>query len=170
MARYLEVTLERRGVSCIARLLDEDAPRTCAIVWEALPQGGAVYHAKYARNEIYTIVPPFGPDEPGIENPTVTPIPGDVCYFFFPTGMLDRQFKEEKGIQDGPGVVDLALFYGRNNLLLNADVGWVVGNVFATVVRGLAEMATAANDVWRSGAVGERLLFSRYHGPDPEAQ
>jgi len=31
-------------------------------------------------------------------------------------------------------------------------------------------MATAANDVWRSGAVGERLLFSRYHGPNPEAQ
>ena len=114
MARYLEVTLERRGVSCIARLLDEDAPRTCAMVWEALPQGGAAYHAKYARNEIYTIVPPFGPDAPGIENPTVTPIPGDICYFFFPTGMLDRQFKEEKGVQHLPGVVDLALFYGRN--------------------------------------------------------
>ena len=83
--------------------------------------------------------PAFAQTEPGIENPTVTPIPGDLCYFSFPSGMLDRQFKEEKGVQELPGVIDLALFYGRNNLLLNADVGWVVGNVFATIVEGLEE-------------------------------
>ncbi len=135
MAKYMKITLEKRGISCIARLLEEDAPRTCAAIWEALPQGGPVYHAKYARNEIYSIVPRFAQTEPGIENPTVTPIPGDLCYFSFPSGMLDRQFKEEKGIQQLPGVIDLALFYGRNNLLLNADVGWVVGNVFPLAQR-----------------------------------
>jgi hypothetical protein len=164
MAKHIKVTLEQRGVSCIARLLEEDAPLTSAAVWDALPQGSQVYHAKYARNEIYAMVSPFASKEPGIENPTVTPIPGDLCYFFFPTGMLDRRFKEEKGIDRLAGVIDLALFYGRNNLLLNADVGWVVGNVFATVVEGLAEMAAAANDVWRAGGVGERLTFSRHEG------
>ena len=164
MAKYMKITLEKRGISCIARLLEEDAPRTCAAIWEALPQGGPVYHAKYARNEIYSIVPRFAQTEPGIENPTVTPIPGDLCYFSFPSGMLDRQFKEEKGIQQLPGVIDLALFYGRNNLLLNADVGWVVGNVFATVIEGLEDMAKAGNDIWRSGAIDERLTFSRYEG------
>ncbi len=51
MAKYMKITLEKRGISCIARLLEEDAPRTCAAIWEALPQGGPVYHAKYARNE-----------------------------------------------------------------------------------------------------------------------
>jgi hypothetical protein len=162
MARHIRITLEKRGVSCIARLLDEDAPLTCAAIWDALPQGGPVYHAKYARNEIYIIVPPFAGEEPGVENPTVTPIPGDLCYFHFPKGMLDRKFKEDKGVQRLPGVVDLALFYGRNNLLLNADVGWVVGNVFAAVVEGLEEMAVASNDVWRAGGVDERLVFSRH--------
>jgi hypothetical protein len=76
--------------------------------------------------------------------------------------MVDRKFKEDKGVQRLPGVVDLALFYGRNNLLLNADVGWVVGNVFAAVVEGLEEMAVASNDVWRAGGVDERLVFSRH--------
>jgi len=163
MPKHIKVTLEKRGVSCIARLLEEDAPLTSEAVWNALPQGGQVYHAKYARNEIFAMVAPFAAREPGIENPTVTPIPGDLCYFYFPGGMLDRKFKEEKGIERLPGVVDLALFYGRNNLLLNADVGWVVGNVFATVVEGLAEMAVAANDVWKAGGVDEHLTFSRHH-------
>lgn len=164
MPRYLSITLEKRGVSCVAELLDADAPRTCEAVWNALPQVGPVHHAKYARNEIYTMVPRFAADEPGQENPTVTPIPGDVVYFSFPSGMLDREFKQEKGIEDLPGVIDLAIFYGRNNLLLNGDVGWVPGNVYATIVEGLAEMAEACNDVWRSGSVGETLRYERFEG------
>jgi uncharacterized protein DUF3830 len=162
MPRFIEISLERRGVSCVAELLDKDAPRTCEAVWRALPLGGDAYHAKYARNEVYTMVERFAADEIGLENPTVTPIPGDVCYFSFAGGMLDRQFKEEKGIDQLPGVVDLAIFYGRNNMLLNGDVGWVPGNVYASIVEGLGPMAEACHDVWRSGGVGERLLYRRF--------
>ncbi|WP_211301552.1 DUF3830 family protein [Murinocardiopsis flavida] len=157
----MTISLEKRGVSCVAELLDKDAPRTCDVVWNALPQAGDIYHAKYARNEVYAMVPRFAEEEPGQENPTVTPIPGDVVYFSFDGGMLDRRFKEEKGIDALPGVIDLAIFYGRNNLLLNGDVGWVPGNVYATIVDGLAPMAEACNDVWRSGGVGERLVYRR---------
>lgn len=162
MARFVTITLEKRGVTAVARLLDEDAPRTCAAVWGALPQGGDAQHAKYARNEVYTMVPRFAPEEPGIENPTVTPIPRDVCYFSFAEGQLDRAFKADQAITDLPGVVDLAIFYGRNNLLLNGDIGWIVGNVFATIEEGFDEIAAACHDVWRSGSVGERLVFARH--------
>jgi hypothetical protein len=161
MPRFITITLEQRGVACLARLLDEDAPRTCSAVWDALPQAGDAQHAKYARNEVYTIVPQFAPVEPGYENPTVTPIPGDVMYFSFSEGMLDRGFRQDQGLEGRPGVVDLAIFYGRNNLLINGDIGWVVGNVFATIVEGLDEMALACHDVWRSGSVGERLVYAR---------
>jgi hypothetical protein len=162
MSRLMSITLERRGVSCVAELLDKDAPRTCEAVWGALPLAGDAYHAKYARNEVYTMVERFATPEPGLENPTVTPIPGDVVYFSFDGGMLDRGFKEEKGIAALPGVIDLAIFYGRNNLLLNGDVGWVPGNVYATITEGLDRMAEACNDIWRSGAVGERLVYRRH--------
>lgn len=164
MSRLMTITLEKRGVSCLAKLLDDEAPRTCDAVWTALPQGGDAQHAKYARNEVYTMVPRFAPQEPGMENPTVTPIPGDVCYFSFAEGMLDRAFKQDQGVAELPGVVDLAIFYGRNNLLINGDIGWVVGNVFATIVEGLDEMAVACHDVWRSGSVGERLRYARHQG------
>lgn len=161
MSRLMTIRLDRRDVSCVARLLDDQAPRTCDAVWAALPLAGDAYHAKYARNEVYTMVPRFAAAEPGVENPTVTPIPGDVVYFSFSGGMLDLDFKQEKGIDHLPGAIDLAIFYGRNNLLLNGDIGWVVGNVYATIVDGLDEMAAACHDVWRSGSVGERLSYER---------
>jgi hypothetical protein len=59
MPRFIAFTLEKRGVSCVARLLDEEGPRTCKAAWESLPLGGDAYHAKYARNEVYTRVPRF---------------------------------------------------------------------------------------------------------------
>ena len=167
MPKFVTITLEKRGVSCVAQLLDKQAPRTCKAVWEALPLGGDAYHAKYARNEVYTLVPRFAAEEPGIENPTVTPIPGDVMYFSFEPWQLtpgSHGYGEQDTPRQHEQTIDLAIFYGRNNLLLNGDVGWVVGNVFATIVEGLDEMAVACNDVWRAGAIGERLVYARRDG------
>ncbi|MDQ2847244.1 MAG: DUF3830 family protein, partial [Actinomycetota bacterium] len=56
MSRYLTVTLQTRGVQCLAKLLEDQAPRTAAAVWDALPLADQVFHGKYARNEIYTLV------------------------------------------------------------------------------------------------------------------
>lgn len=167
MSKLIRITLERRGVSCVAELLEKDAPRTSAAVWDALsdaPLGGDAQHAKYARNEVYTMVPRFGGSGGAIgrENTTVTPIPGDVCLFDFAGGMLDAAFKADQGIDQAEGAIDLAIFYGRNNLLINGDVGWVPGNVFASITDGLAGMAEACHDVWRSGSVGERLIYERH--------
>ncbi|MDJ0461064.1 DUF3830 family protein [Streptomyces sp. H27-C3] len=162
--RFIEVSLDKRGVRCTAKLLDDRAPLTCAAVWEALPLGGDVYHAKYARNEIYALLAPFAAQEPPLENPTVTPIPGDLCYFAFSDtqlGTASHGYGPKAALKDGHGVVDLALFYERNNLLLNGDTGWVPGIVWGTVVDGLDRMAEACQDLWRSGALGETLSFRR---------
>ena len=163
MTQYLTVTLESRGVVARARLLTEAAPRTCAAVWRALPAGGQVYHGKYARNEIYTLVPHPG-DEPGPENTTVTPIPGDLCWFTFTGDQLGNPaygYETEDEHREMGSIVDLALFYGRNNLLINGDQGWVPGNVFGTIVEGLDELAAACQDIWMGGARGETLMFAR---------
>lgn len=163
MARYMTITLESRGVSCRARLLEEEAPGSCAAVWDALPTGSDAFHAKYARNEVYTLVPRLTA-APRRENPTITPIPGDVCLFDFePWEIGNPAYGYDPGstAHAEQGATDLAIFYGRNNLLINGDVGWVPGNVFATIEEGLAEMAEACNDLWRTGVVGERLTFAR---------
>ena len=77
-------------MSCVARLLDDEAPRTCAAVWDALPLSAPVFHGKYARNEIYTLLPAFAPADPGKENTTITPIPGDLCWFSFDSDDLGQ--------------------------------------------------------------------------------
>ena len=160
MARHMQITLETRGVSCLARLLEEDAPRTCDAVWDALPLSNDVWHAKYASNEIYCLVPPLG-SEPGMENPTLTPIPGDVVYFSFPAGQFLRSFRISRDIEGYDSVVDLAVFYGRNNLLIDPSVGPVPGNVYATIVEGLDAFIEACNDVYRNGSAGETLTYAR---------
>jgi hypothetical protein len=165
--RYIEITLLQRNVTCVARLLDDRAPRTCAALWDALPQSGPAYHGKYARNEIYTLVDDFAPTPPGREHTTVTPAAGDVCAFWFTAeelGSASHGYSGERRPAAGAWVVDLAVFYERNNLLLNPDVGWVPGNVFATVTEGLAEMAVAAQDMWLNGFASERLRLSRRSG------
>jgi hypothetical protein len=160
MARRIEVSLVKRDVRCVARLLDDQAPRTCDAIWNALPQSGQAYHAKYARNEIYALVVAFADPEPGHENTTITPIPGDLVYFGFEPWQLAPA---SHGYDDqGAGrSVDIALFYNRNNLLLNPDFGFVPGNVFGTIETGLAEMAAASQDLWMNGAAGEELSFGR---------
>ncbi|WP_153393545.1 DUF3830 family protein [Ornithinicoccus halotolerans] len=167
MARQIRITLERRGVSCVAELLEEAAPRTCAAVWEALPLAAQVYHGKYARNEIYALFEQFAEHDPGTENTTITPFTGDVCWFTFSGDDLGNPaygYEREGEHRAAPALVDLALFYGRNNLLINGDQGWVPGNVFATVVEGMPEMAAACQDLWMGGARGESLRFERVSG------
>ncbi|MEU6733849.1 MULTISPECIES: DUF3830 family protein [Streptomyces] len=163
--RFIEVSLPKRGVHCTAKLLDDRAPLTCQAVWDALPLGGDVYHAKYARNEIYALFEPFAAQEPPMENPTVTPIPGDLCYFSFNGTQLGSQAygyaSAGAEVKAGATLVDLALFYERNNLLLNGDLGWIPGIVWGSVVEGLDRMADACQDLWRAGALGESLTFKR---------
>ncbi|MEV0927677.1 DUF3830 family protein [Streptomyces spongiicola] len=159
--RFIEVSLTGREVRCTARLLDDRAPLTCQAVWDALPLAGDVYHAKYARNEIYALFPAFADREPPLENPTVTPIPGDLCYFTFSGTELGTAAYGYDRDLSRPVTVDLALFYERNNLLLNGDTGWVPGIVWGQVVDGLDRMADACQDLWRAGALGEALSFRR---------
>lgn len=161
MSRCIEIALEKRRVSCVATLLDEEAPLTCEAVWNALPQAGGARHAKYASNEVYCLLPPWQGDPPGLENTTLTPIPGDVVYFYFPAGHLSPKMREELGFTSFPGFVDLAIFYDRNNYLFDPSVGPVPGNVFATIIDNLVEMAAACQDVFRNGSAGERLTFRR---------
>src|SRR5699024_58908 len=127
------------------------------------PAGGDAFHAKYARNEVYALVPRIAA-APHRENPTITPIPGDVCLFDFePWEIGNPAYGYEPGstAHAEQGATDLAIFYGRNNLLINGDMGWVPGNVFATITEGLDEMARAAQDLWLRRVERETLNFAR---------
>lgn len=167
MPRFITITLDRRQVTCRARLLDDDAPRTCAAVWDALPVTAPAFHGKYARNEVYALATDWSAAEPGPENTTITPIPRDVCWFSFGADQLGNAaygYEDQDRHRAAARVVDLAIFYGRNNLLINGDQGWVPGNVFAEITDGYEEIVAACHSVWMDGARGETLTFARVEG------
>lgn len=162
MTRYLDISLDKRGVTCVGRLLDDLAPRTCDAVWNALPLGSDVYHAKYARNEIYTLVEAFADPEPGRENPT--PATSSTSASSSGSSRRPRTATPRASSRIAPRRSSTWLFYERNNLLLNPDYGFVPANVFATIVRGLDELAAASQDLWKRGVEGETLSFRRREG------
>jgi hypothetical protein len=157
MPRRIELSLKLKAVRAVATLLEDEAPRTCKAVWDALPIEGETYHAKWAGRELYTLAPSF-PVGPGEENATITPIPGDVLYFDVSPDTIDLSVSLRR--QHPNGLVDLAVFYGRNNLLLG-PAGFMPGNLFATITEGLAEYAKACNELFREGMVNERFIVRR---------
>ena len=155
MARQFELIFTKRNVRGVATLLEAEAPLTCEAFWNALPLEGDAYHARWAGREVYTLVPPFGTD-PGKENATILPIPGDLLYFELNPASID--FPPER--RTGEPIIDIALFYGRNNFLLGPD-GYASGNLFATITENLEGLAEACESIWREGFVGERMVMRR---------
>lgn len=78
MVKLIEVEVE--GLIAVARLLEEKAPRTVNMIWNALPIERMLYHARWSGNMAYF-------REPGLEDPLFVLenrisylIPGDVAY------------------------------------------------------------------------------------------
>jgi hypothetical protein len=159
MPRQIEIIFVNRNVRGVATLLDDAAPRTCEAVWNALPIEGGTQHARWAGREVYVLVPPLATD-PGQENATIFPIPGDLLFFTVSASSIDVPPER----RTGKPFVDIALFYGRNSHLLGPD-GYMPGNLFATVTENLEGLAKACESIFREGAAHERMLIRRLERP-----
>ncbi len=131
--RRIEIELD--GVVVTARLLEETAPRTCALMWAALPYEDRVTHAKWSGQMFHTNTPidlPAGDGMPpfDIESPCAFQAPGDVVYY--------RPAKE------------FAVAYG------DAQFCWQTGPLFVTPVAriegDLAPFARKAEELVWNGA------------------
>ena len=158
MPRKIEVVLEGRGVRAVADLLDDEAPKTCQAVWDALPQSGPTYHAKWANNEVYILTPPFASGRTRARECHGLPHPRRHSLLLRPAGE-HRAARHARAVPRN-GVIDLAIFYGRNNYL-HGPAGHMPGNIFAIITEGLPELAAACQDLWRNGAGNERMTFRR---------
>jgi hypothetical protein len=153
---HMRVGLKRRNACITLELRWDRAPRICAAIAERLPIRGPVWHAKYANNEIYTLVPAFDPAPPQ-EWLCAYPAPGDLMYIPIPPGVPLPPGAVEMDMTRG--VLDLAYFYDRGNSLLHGPSGPVVGSIFATATSldDIWAFAKDCNDVCRGGSVGEML-------------
>ncbi len=120
--RRIRLTLQPLGVSVVADLLDEEAPRTASHVWDRLPVVGPAYHGQYSGAEIFVLVPnPLQIDE---ENLAGIPVPGELFYFYQGT---------ESVVADPEPIEEFVLVYNRGVILKQAEGMPTRANLFARI-------------------------------------
>jgi hypothetical protein len=113
--RLIELEFKGTDVKAVAKLLDDDAPRTCNEVWKSLPLENEMVHSSWS-GEALLAVPcgvKMGPDFPQ-ENKTIFVAPGELAF--------------------DTSVEELLIFYGRGEPRWRK--GPVPVSVFAKIVEG----------------------------------
>src|SRR5947209_2778875 len=139
MPTRLVFTFVDEGVSAIALLHEDQAPKTCAAVIAAMPQLGDSHHATYSGSEAAFIL-----DRDlkiGKENATTKVIPGDLGYARFDGG-------EMWGFPDD--FSELCWFYDRD-ATPSMPAGPVAPNLIGTFVEGFPEFAAVCRRMRREG-------------------
>lgn len=140
MATRLVFTFVDEGVSAVAVLHEDQAPKSCAAVLSILPQRGPAHHATYSGSEAAFILDRDLP-EVTRENATIKVIPGDLGFARFDGGVL-------YGIPDA--FSELCWFYDRDTTPSMPD-GPYPPNLIGTFVEGFAEFAAVCRRMKRDG-------------------
>jgi len=144
MAKRFQVEVLETGVKAVVELLESEAPRTCAALWQILKRGYQVnaIHARWSGPEVVALVPPEAhagvePRGIGIENATTYPNRGDVCWMYRPAGMY-RFMREEAW--------DVAFIYG-DECRFYIPSGMIMMNVWGKIIEGLDAFAKDCSQV-----------------------
>ena len=102
------------GATAVARLYEDFAPQSIRALQTVLPFTGPGIHAMRAGREVFTLIPKPSLD-PGAENQSVFPAPGDLYLFHQPAGYrpmdVPLRFRAEKGTTE---YWHIAIWYGRD--------------------------------------------------------
>jgi hypothetical protein len=137
--KRLVFTFVDEGVSAVAELHEDQAPKTCAAVLSALPQTGDAHHATYSGSEVAFILDrDLGV---GKENATIKVIPGDLAYARFDGGEL-------YGFPDA--FSEVCWFYDRDTTPSMPD-GPYPPNIFGTFVESFPAFVAVCRRMRREG-------------------
>jgi hypothetical protein len=155
----MEIVVPKYGARALARLYDEWSPKTIAALRSSLPFTGPGIHAMRAGREVFTLIPAPASD-PGPENQTVFPVPGDLWLFHQPEGY--RPFEIPAHLRAERGTTEywhIAIWYGRDSFPLS-PTGIYPGNHFGEVEEGLLELAEACERIRFEGVtdIAYRIL------------
>jgi Protein of unknown function (DUF3830) len=122
MARTIVLRIVEAGVRAVADVLDEAAPKTAALIWDALPLEGQLVHGMYSGPELFIVLPGF--PAIGAENQVQRALPGDVGYWHNQAGIHAAAPRE---------VAELVFVYDRGASIKGTDGSdsWV--NLFASI-------------------------------------
>jgi len=140
-------------VTAIAKLLVDEAPKTCAAIWSALeaPMITTAVHAMYTGHEISLQVPNesqrFDPGAVPKENLSAFPIPGDLLWSYVPAYVWPGTTNP---------ILDIGIFYGRENRTF-FPIGWFPGNRFGQIEENLGGLAEVCKRLLYEGAKQIRI-------------
>jgi Protein of unknown function (DUF3830) len=130
----------------VARLYDEYTPKTIEALRSSLPYTGPGIHAIRAGREVFTLIPAPVTD-PGAENQSVFPAPGDLYLFHQHEGYRPMDVpKRFRADQTTTEYWHIAIWYGRDSLPMS-PTGLYPANHFGEVVDGLPELAEACESI-----------------------
>lgn len=120
------------GVEAIATLLEDQAPKTCEILWGTLPLRIKAIHDIWSGRQIFA---PLGsPLEIPPENLSLYVVPGDLYYY-------ERPAHLDRGRPYGwLELAEVGVVYGRDSQPWSPR-GPKVVNIFATIAQGLPSFA-----------------------------
>ncbi|MGH9661550.1 MAG: DUF3830 family protein [Bryobacteraceae bacterium] len=120
--RRIRLTFGSTGESVVADLLDDEAPETCALVWDLLPLTQNAIHGMYSGAEVFLLLERAGPAPR--ENRTQLPLPGELLYFHDASGNVTsgRQAASE-----------ICLVYGRGVTLRGPEGAPSYASLFARI-------------------------------------
>ena len=147
MSKRFKITLIESGTQAIAEFLEEEAPKTCTALWDAMEEPWEMkgFHAMWSGCEIVLEVPPknriFDPEAVPLENAYVAPPPGTIGWKYYPPKLLP----------EGPeGIWNIPLLYGVNRI--NSYMGEVPTSIWARIVEGAEELAAECAKTQIEGA------------------
>jgi hypothetical protein len=159
MTRQIELVEATTGTRVVAELLWDSAPATCAAIWACLdsPISTVATHSSLAGRAVIVDVPEpnrtFEAQALPRENQTVTPLPGEIGFCFYPANTFaDPQRPDESDGSTPYWMVTVA--YGRDVRFFTLS-GWEPTSVFARVTDGL-EALGVLGELIRSG--GSKIL------------
>jgi hypothetical protein len=132
-----EFALKIGDISFKARMLESEAPDTCAAFLSRMPIEGKVIHARWSGESVWFPMNDVGIDVKP-ENQTLYPSRGDLLYY---TGGVSEK--------------ELLITYG--SAVFSSKVGLLQGNHFASIVEGLERLPEMGKKVLWEGAQPIRI-------------
>jgi len=160
--RRFTITVEGESTSALCELVT-GAPWTTGKMWALLQRGPLTLqgiHAKWAGREIALFLPEecqFDVSDIRPENSVHFPIPGDICFWYWPPGGSGANYEVPHPTGDYKGVWDVQLIYGRESEF-KVSGGIETRNLWARVIEGLDDLAKACAKMQVEGVKNLRLV------------
>lgn len=151
-ARTMMLEIPAYGERFEIELLWDEAPRTAAAVWAALPIEKPGFHGRRSGKEVFLLADPF--ENPGRENTRLELDHGDVMFVYFPPDWSDDHPDFTRGEE---GLFDIAFVYGEDAMLCGPEQPLRANHFGRVRSDQLERLAAACDRIWREG--GETLLL-----------